>query len=85
MLCYIFIIDRLRNARYNSDAIYKAFHLCSKISLVRTVHRGSFANVFAKQVVYIEQSILVADSVSGLTMYVVGTSSLYSTAAEKSK
>ena len=71
MLCYIFIIDRLRNARYNSDAIYKAFHLCLKKSLVRTVQGGSFANVFAKQVVYVEQLISDVDSVSGMTMYVV--------------
>ena len=71
MLCYIFIIDRLRNARYNSDAIYKAFHQCLKISLVRTVRGGSFANVFAKQLVYIEQLISDADSVLGLAMYVV--------------
>ena len=71
MLCYIFIVDRLRNARYNSDVIYKAFHMCLKISLIRTVQGGSFANVFAKQVVYIEQLISDADSVSGLTMCVV--------------
>ena len=52
---------------YNSDVIYEAFHLCLKI-LIRTAQGGFFANFFAKQVVYIEQLILDADSVSGLSM-----------------
>ena len=56
---------------YNSDVFYEAFHLCLKISSIRTVQGGSFANVFAKQVVYVEQLISDADSVSGLSMYVV--------------
>ena len=53
---------------YNSDVIYEAFHLCLKISLIRTAQGGFFANFFAKQVVYIEQLISDADSVSGLSM-----------------
>ena len=56
---------------YNNDVIYEPFHLCHKISLIRTVQGGSFANVLAKQVVYVEQLISDADSVSGLSMYVV--------------
>ena len=56
---------------YNNDVIYEAFHLCLKISLIRTVQEGSFVNFFAKQVVYIEQFISDADSVSGLSMHVV--------------
>ena len=56
---------------YNSDVIYEAFHLCFNISLIRTIQGGSYANVLAKQVVYIEQLISDADSVSGLSMYVV--------------
>ena len=53
---------------YNSDVIYEAFHLCLNISLVRTAQEEFFANVFAKQEVYIEQLISDADSVSGLSM-----------------
>ena len=68
---------------YNSDVIYEAFHLCLKISLLRIGR--IFCQRFAKQVVYIEQLISDADSVSGLSMYVIWTNSLYSTAAEKSK
>ena len=56
---------------YNNDVIYETFHLCLKILLIRAVQGGFFVNVFAKQVVYIEQLISDADSVSGLSMHVV--------------
>ena len=53
---------------YNSDLIYETFHLCLKISLIRTELREFFGHVFAKQEVYIEQLISDADSVLGLSI-----------------
>ena len=65
---YCIVLQIMQCDLYNSDVIYEAFHLSLKISLIRTAQRGFFANVFAKQVVYIEQLISDADSVSGLSM-----------------
>ena len=67
-MLYLYYRQIMQCNVYNSGVIYEAFHLCLKISLIRTEQRGFFAHVFAKQVVYIEQLISDADNVSGLSM-----------------
>ena len=63
-----FYYRQITQCEVNSGVIFETLHLCLKISLIRTVQGGSFADVFAKQGVYVEQLISDADSVSGLTM-----------------